>query len=56
MGRSFAQVLEAAEQGLAMLGTPLRLPFADLMSVRAFEDHAAMAAIEERFMEKADAP
>ena len=61
MGRSFAEVLEAAEQGL-MTGMPLRLlPFADLMSVRTFEDRAAMAELEERFMdeattEKADAP
>lgn len=62
MGPSFAEVLEAAEQGLMMPGMPLRLlPFADLMSVRTFEDRAAMAELDERFMneaytEKADAP
>jgi len=56
MARSFADVLEAAAQGLDLAEVRVRLPFADLSSVRAFEDHAATAAISERYTEKADAP
>lgn len=56
MARSFADVLEAAAQGLDLSEVRVRLPFAELSSVRAFEDHAATAAISELRMEKADAP
>ena len=56
MARSFADVLEAAAQGLDLSEVRVRQPFADLASVRAFEDHAATAEISELRSEKADAP